>query len=167
MADAPDLGSGAARRGGSSPPSRILNSVTVRGARKDCERPVCAYASFIFGDQFDATVLRASFGSIVGRHEVGLAVAVRMYAQASLMPFFWPGNARQRRRAVGTDLKLYSTPPIASQYPFTSILNVGIGFQSARGLVQDGRIARTDVRFVEIKMHAAQHQLLLHYWRRR
>jgi hypothetical protein len=78
MADALDLGSSAARRGGSSPPSRILNSVTVRGARKDCERPVSRMRLLFFGDQFDATVLRASFGSIVGRYEVALAVAVRM-----------------------------------------------------------------------------------------
>jgi len=52
--------------------------VTVRGARKDCERPVSRMGLLFFGDQFDATVLCASFGSIVGRHEVGLAVAVRM-----------------------------------------------------------------------------------------
>ena len=48
------------------------------GRSQDCERPVSRMRLLLFGDQFDATVLRASFGSIVGRHEVGLAVAVRM-----------------------------------------------------------------------------------------
>jgi hypothetical protein len=60
-----------------SPLSHFRLSLTMRGARAIASAPfwVCV---LLFGDQFDATVLRASFGSIVGRYEVGLAVAVRM-----------------------------------------------------------------------------------------
>ena len=50
----------------------------LRGARIIASAPfyVCV---LLFGQQFDATVLCASFRIIVGRHEVGLAVAMRMY----------------------------------------------------------------------------------------
>jgi len=49
----------------------------LRGAREIASAPlyVCV---LLFGHQFDAAVLCASFGSVVGRHEVGLAIAVRM-----------------------------------------------------------------------------------------
>jgi hypothetical protein len=32
----------------------------------------------LLGHQLDAAILRTSFGSVVGRHEIGLAVAVRI-----------------------------------------------------------------------------------------
>ena len=56
---------------------RILNQRQLRGARVIASAPFCV-CGLLFGDQFDATVLCASFGSIVGRHEVGLAVTMRM-----------------------------------------------------------------------------------------
>ena len=55
MADAPDLGSGAARRGGSSPPSRIPIE-HCGGDREIASAPL--YASRLFGGQFEATTRR-------------------------------------------------------------------------------------------------------------
>src|SRR5271154_5991638 len=51
--------------------------VAARGARAIASAPfyVCR---LLFGHQFDPSILRAAFGRVVGRHEVGLAVAVRM-----------------------------------------------------------------------------------------
>ena len=77
MADALDLGSSAARRGGSSPPSRTRTGCHAGRSRR-LRAPRFIVCGLLFGDQFDAAVLGASFGSVVGRHEVGLAVAVRM-----------------------------------------------------------------------------------------
>src|SRR5215469_7443963 len=59
----------------------------TQGARDNRERPVtrmcCRCAGprrppLLLRHQLDATILRASFGGVVSRHEIGLAVAVRM-----------------------------------------------------------------------------------------
>src|SRR5215469_13210616 len=57
-----------------------------QGARDNRERPVMrivwapagAARRLLLRHQLDATILRASFGCVVGRYEIGLAVAVRM-----------------------------------------------------------------------------------------
>ena len=60
-----------------SPLSHLKIRCDARGARWIASAPLFRMR-LLFGDQFDAAVLRASFGIVVGRHEVGLAVAVRM-----------------------------------------------------------------------------------------
>jgi hypothetical protein len=74
MADAPDLGSGAARRGGSSPPSRTQQYYATAWAQRLAEEEFADQVDIVvFADQCDAITVEQEIEMIAVR--VLLAVA--------------------------------------------------------------------------------------------
>src|ERR1700751_3368263 len=123
-----------------------------------------ASSCLLHGHEFDASVLGASLRGVIGRHEVRLPKSMRN--QPALRNALLSEIGDHRVGAPLRQPEVVLLAPNRISVPIDVNVHIGMRLERRRGLIQHCRVNRTNIVLAQVEMHAAKHNLLLG-WRRR